>query len=137
MRIHPYLSFPGTCEEAFAFYAQLFDGQVTAINRYGDGSPFSVPDGWGVKVIHAELVAGGIVIYGSDHVPEMFETPQGFSLSWNVTEFDAGQIVFDALAADGGTVVMPFSEVPWSIGYGMVKDRFGITWQINVDSPTS
>ena len=129
MRIHPYLSFPGTCEEAFAFYAALFGGKVTGVNRYGDGSPFPVPDGWGEKIIHAELAAGGIVIYGSDHVPEMFETPQGFSLSWNVT-------AFDALAADGGTVVMPFAEVPWSIGYGIVKDLFGITWQINVDPPS-
>jgi PhnB protein len=65
----------------------------------------------------------------------MFETPQGFSLSWNVTDFDAGKSAFDALAASGGSVVMPFSEVPWSVGYGMVKDRFGITWQINVDGP--
>ncbi len=135
MKIHPYLSFPGTCEEAFNFYARVFGGEVTGINRYGEGSPFPVPDGWGVKVIHAELTAGGIVIYGSDHVPEMFETPQGFSMSWNVTTFDAGKSAFDVLAANGGTVVMPFAEVPWSIGYGMVKDRFGITWQINVDGP--
>ena len=133
MKIHPYLSFPGTCEEAFTFYASVFGGEVTGINRYGEGSPFPVPDGWGEKVIHAELVAGGIVIYGSDHVPEMFETPQGFSLSWNVTTFDAGKTAFDVLAAHGGSVVMPFGEVPWSIGYGMVKDSFGITWQINVD----
>ena len=135
MKIHPYLSFPGTCEEAFSFYARLFEGKVTGINHYGEGSPFPVPDGWGEKVIHAELAAGGIVIYGSDHVPEMFEAPQGFSMSWNVTTFEAGKAAFDALAADGGSVVMPFTEVPWSIGYGMVKDRFGITWQINVDPP--
>ena len=135
MRIHPYLSFPGTCEEAFTFYARVFGGEVTGINLYGEGSPFPVPDGWGEKLIHAELAAGGIVIYGSDHVPEMFETPQGFSLSWNVTTFDAGKSAFDVLAGNGGTVVMPFAEVPWSIGYGMVKDRFGITWQINVDGP--
>jgi PhnB protein len=135
LKIHPYLSFPGTCEEAFNFYARVFGGEVTGINRYGEGSPFPVPDGWGVKVVHAELTAGGIVIYGSDHVPEMFETPQGFSMSWNVTTFDAGKSAFDVLAANGGTVVIPFAEVPWSIGYGMVKDRFGITWQINVDGP--
>lgn len=135
MRIHPYLSFPGTCEEAFTFYADLFGGKVTGVNRYGEGSPFPVPDGWGVKVIHAELEAGGIVIYGSDHVPEMFEVPQGFSMSWNVTSYDAGESAFNALSEDGGCVVMPFAEVPWSIGYGMVKDRFGITWQINVDPP--
>ena len=135
MRIHPYLSFPGTCEEAFTFYADLFGGKVAGVNRYGEGSPFPVPDGWGVKIIHAELEAGGMVIYGSDHVPELVEVPQGFSMSWNVTTFDAGKAAFDALAADGGSVVMPFAEVPWSIGYGMVKDRFGITWQINVDPP--
>ena len=137
MKIHPYLSFPGTCEDAFSFYAALFGGTVTGINRYGEGSPFPVPDGWGEKVIHAELSAGGIVIYGSDHVPEMFETPQGFSLSWNVTQFEDGRAAFNALAAEGGSVVMPFGEVPWSIGYGMVKDRFGITWQINVDPPVA
>ena len=96
MRIHPYLAFPGTCEEAFTFYAEVFSGVVTGVNRYGEGSPFPVPDGWGEKIIHAELTAGGIVIYGSDHVPEMFETPQGFSLSWNVTDFDAGKSAFDA-----------------------------------------
>ena len=133
MRIHPYLAFRGTCEEAFTFYAEVFSGVVTGVNRYGEGSPSPVPDGWGEKIIHAELTAGGIVIYGSDHVPEMFETPQGFSLSWNVTDFDAGKSAFDALAANGGSIVMPFSEVPWSVGYGIVKDRFGITWQVNVD----
>ena len=137
MRIHPYLAFPGTCEEAFTFYAELFSGVVTGVNRYGEGSPFPVLDGWGENIIHAELTAGGIVIYGSDHVPEMFETPQGFSLSWNVTDFDAGKSAFDALATNGGFVVMPFSEVPWSVGYGIVKDRFGITWQINVDGPAN
>ena len=137
MRIHPYLAFPGTCEEAFTFYAGVFGGEVTGINRYGEGSPFPVPDGWGVKVIHAELAAGGIVIYGSDHVPDMFETPQGFSLSWNVTTFDAGKSAFDALVENGGSVVMPFSEAPWSVGYGIVKDQFGITWQINVDTPAA
>ena len=59
MRIHPYLAFPGTCEEAFTFYAELFSGVVTGVNRYGEGSPFPVQDAWGEKVIHAELAAGG------------------------------------------------------------------------------
>ena len=44
-----------------------------------------------------------------------------------------GRRVFDALA-QGGQVTMPFDKTFWSAGFGMVTDRFGTPWMVNVNA---
>ena len=48
-----------------------------------------------------------------------------------VADTAEGQRVFKALA-DGGQVAMPFEKTFWSEGFGMVTDRFGTPWMVNV-----
>ena len=45
-----------------------------------------------------------------------------------------GQRIFNALA-DSGTVTLPFEPTFWAKRFGMLKDRFGVAWMVNVANP--
>jgi len=47
---------------------------------------------------------------------------------------DEAQRIFDALA-EGGSVQIPFGEQPWSKGFGLLNDRWGVTWVIDTANP--
>lgn len=133
MDFTPYLIFDGRCAEAFRFYAECFGGQIVAMQTFGE-SPAKdhVPAEWHDKVIHTQLVVGERTLMGSDAPPPQYATPQGVSVSINVTSLAEAQRLFDALA-QGGRVTMPFGETFWSPGFGMAVDRFGIPWMVNCD----
>lgn len=132
MPLRTYLSFSGTCAEALGAYARILGGIVVHLHPWGEMGP----EGFGDKIIHGELRVDGAVVFGSDAPPGQFEPARGTSLSWNTTDAAEAARVFVELA-EGGTVVQPFGAAPWSPGYGMLVDRFGIPWQINVDSAES
>jgi len=70
----------------------------------------------------------------SDAMPDVpFKGKHGFSLSIGYDDVAEGQRVFDALA-EGGKVTMPFGKTFWAAGFGMLVDRFGVPWMINVES---
>jgi PhnB protein len=130
MPLRTYLAFPGTCADALNTYAAIMGGVVTHLHHWGDDAP----PGWEGKVIHGEWVVDGAVVFGCDPLPGQFEPASGTSLSWNCTDPDDARRVFDGLS-EGGSVQIPFAPAPWSPGYGMCTDRFGIPWQVNVDTP--
>src|SRR4051812_23638493 len=127
MRLAPHLVFPGTCEEAFQFYARLLDGRVTS-QTYGasPGAETLTPE-WRTKVIHATLTLGDRELLGADVRPEEYEKPAGFYLLLPVVGLTNTQRVFDALA-DGGSVKMPLQRTFWSAAFGVVVDRFAVPW---------
>ena len=82
-------------------------------------------------IMHARLsLPGGTVLMASDVPAEHFHKPQGFAVSFTVTDPADGERKFNALA-DGGTVTMPFSKTFWAKGFGMCVDKFGIPWMVN------
>ena len=129
-----YLQFDGRCAEALSFYAETLGGQVLMMSKYSEAPPHPgmkpVPEHW---VMHGRLQwPGGGMLMGSDGGMEAFEGVKGVSLSVNSADVAEGQKVFQALAA-GGTVKMPFSPTFWSAGFGMLVDRFGVPWMVNVE----
>jgi PhnB protein len=134
MRIEPYLSFGGRCEEALAFYARCLGGKLVALNRYA-GSPLdtpTLPPEWKDKVLHAELEADGTRILASDGLPGAARPGfSGITLSLDLGEDKqrAGRI-FDALA-EGGQVRMPLAPKFWGAAMGMLQDRFGVAWMVS------
>ena len=131
MKMSPYLSFRGDCEEAFEFYVRHLGATAPVIHRYG-GSPMAgdVPPEWGHKVMHGGITIGGQELMAADVVNS--PAPQGFSLSLQPADVAEGQRIFDALA-DGGTITVPFAPTFWAGGFGMVIDRFGVPWLINCE----
>lgn len=131
-----YLSFDGNCAEAFAFYEKALGGKTLFSMSFGespmgDQTPAEDKD----KVMHATFEARGQQIMGSDMPPGMpFTGYHGFSLSVQASSVDEGRQLFDALGA-GGKVTMPYGPQFWAAGFGMVEDKFGVPWMVNVDLP--
>ena len=133
MDVSPYLSFKGECEAAFRFYAECLGGTLGAVFRYA-GTPFAdqVPADWHHKVMHTSLTVGSLVLMGADVAPERYEEPKGFSLSIQLSQVAEAERMFGQLSM-GGKVVTPLEKTFWAARFGVVVDRFGVTWLINCD----
>ncbi len=132
MQIQPYLFFEGRCEEALDFYRQALDAEVTTLLRYKESpDPNMYPPGAEYKVMHAVVRFGETSIMASDGLCSGNLAFQGFSLSLTVTNKDKAERFFKALS-EGGQVQMPLAKTFWSPLFGMVEDRFGVSWMIIV-----
>lgn len=137
MRIQPYLFFEGRCEEALAFYREALGAQVTALMRFKDcPDPMPegmVPPGSGEKVMHASFQVGETEVLASDGNCSGQASFNGASLALTVAdEAEAGRL-FAALEK-GGRVQMPLAPTFFSPRFGIVADRFGVSWMIVADS---
>ena len=132
MQVNPYLFFNGQCEEAFNVYARILGGTIEAMMKH-QGTPAEghVPPEWGDKIMHASLRVGEGVIMASDDPSEHFRQPQGFYVSLHFTDVAEAERVYNALA-ENGKINMPFEETFWAVRFGVLVDRFGIPWMINV-----
>lgn len=132
--IQPYLMFGGRCEEALEFYRSALGAQVDMLMRFSESPdptpPGMLPPGFENKVMHASFRIAGNVLMASDGC-EVGTQFKGFSLSISVaTEAEADR--YFAALSDGGQVQMPLTKTFWSPRFGMLTDRFGIAWMINV-----
>jgi len=130
--IQPYLFFEGRCEEALEFYRKALGAEVEALMRFKDNpDPNMCAPEDGNKVMHASFRIAGSTIMASDGGCKGAQSFQGFSLSFTVpTEAEADRIF--GLLADGGQVQMPLMKTFFSARFGMVADRFGMSWMIYV-----
>lgn len=136
MQIQPYLhAFNGRCEEAINFYQRVLSAEVVMMMRQKDHPE---PCGEGMspefadKIMHASLRIGDSVLMLSDgDCKNLAEQFHGFSLSLNPPDVATGERLFAALA-EGGEIRMPLGKTFWSPGFGIVTDRFGVAWMINV-----
>lgn len=135
MHVQPYLIFGGRCEEALAFYKDALGAEVRLMMRFKDAPeappPGTLPPGSENRVMHAELVIGSSVVMCSDGMAGDDGTFKGFSLSLAPADAAEAAKRFDALAA-GGRVTMPLAKTFWSPCFGMLVDRFGVSWMVNV-----
>ncbi|WMJ09559.1 VOC family protein [Nitrosomonas sp. sh817] len=132
--IQPYLMFGGRCEEALEFYRTALGAQIDMLMRFQESPdpppPGMLPPGFENKVMHASFRIAGNVLMASDGC-EVGSQFKGFSLSISVATEAEAERYFAALS-DGGQVQMPLAKTFWSPKFGMLTDRFGISWMVNV-----
>ena len=133
--IQIYLTFEGRCEEAIDFYKQALGAEVEMLMRYKD-SPEQPSPGCDSrqdpeKVMHAAFRIGETLLMASDGQCSGSPAFQGFSLSIPAADVAEAERHFGALA-DGGQVMMPLAKTFWSPAFGMLADRFGVPWMVNV-----
>jgi PhnB protein len=133
MQVQPYLSFEGRCEEALEFYKKALGAQVDFLQRFKEAPPEACPAGMpaGDKVMHASARIGDSVVFFSDGMCSGKPAFNGIALSVAVPDVAEGEKRMKALA-EGGKVTVPFAKTFWTEGFGMVADRFGVQWMVNV-----
>lgn len=135
MQAQPYLFFDGRCEEAIAFYREALGAEVAMLMRWKDNpeppQPGMVQPGTEDHVMHASLRIGESTIMASDGRCLGQPNFQGFALSLTVADIAQAERVFAALG-QGGQVQMPLAKTFFSARFGMVADRFGVSWMIHV-----
>ncbi len=140
MQINTYLNFPGTCKEAFEFYARVLNGKIEAMMNHDEvpasaGMPDMDPE-WRSKIIHARLAVGNNVLMASDVPPNRFEPARSFSVNIGLTDAAEAERIFTALSENGRTI-MPLQQTFWAYRFGMCFDRFGTPWMINCEQPAA
>jgi len=130
MNVEPYLFFDGRAEEALEFYRQKLGAKVEALMRYNDNpDPKYNPPNSDNKVMHALFRVGDTQIMASDGNCTGKPSFQGFSLTINAASPAEAEKRFNALA-EGGQVQMPLNETFFAERFGMVADRFGVSWMV-------
>ena len=130
MFVQPYLFFDGRCEEALDFYKKAIGAEVKMMLRWKDSPDQSMTNPTNAtKIMHAQFDVGESNIMASDGRCEGKPKFEGFGLSISTkTEAETDKLLGALL--DGGQVVMPASKTFFSPRFGMVKDKFGISWMI-------
>jgi PhnB protein len=135
MQVQPYLFFDGRCEEAIEFYRSALGAEVTMLMRFKEGpepqQPGMVPPGAGEKIMHASLRIGDATVLASDGRCLGQPSFQGFAVSLNVPTEAEAERLFAGLA-EGGQVQMAPAKTFFSPRFGMVADRFGVSWMVCV-----
>jgi PhnB protein len=129
--LNPYLSFRDNAREAMEFYQTVFGGDLT-VSTFRD---FHMTEDESEldKVMHAQLNAPeGIVLMGADTPNSMEYTPGG-SITVSLSGDDEAALrgYWERLS-QGATVVQPLEKAPWGDSFGMLTDRFGTGWMVNI-----
>jgi PhnB protein len=130
MPIQPYLFFDGHCEEAAEFYRRALGAKVEMLMHFKDSpDPESGPAGAADKVMHMSLRIGDSTVLMSDGRCTGQPSFQGFALSLTAADDAEAERRFAALA-EGGQVQMPLTKTFFASSFGMVADRFGVSWMV-------
>lgn len=130
MQVQPYLNFDGRCEEALGFYKEALGAEVTALMRFKEcPDPASISPGSEDKVMHSALRIGDSTVMATDGGCSGQAGFQGISLTLSASDDAEAERLFGALS-DGGQVRMPLAKTFFASSFGMVADRFGVSWMV-------
>lgn len=137
VRLNPYLTMDGNAKEAVHFYVQALGAEVVASMTFGDmpADPNSPPLPEAAKglVAHALLKVGGTDLMISDTFPgQPVHSGNRVTVCVTCSDAERARKVWDALEK-GGQVVMPLQQTFWSPAYGIVTDKFGVTFQVTAE----
>jgi PhnB protein len=144
-----HLNFRGTARQALEFYQSVFGGEVTLATYADVGTAADAPGS--DKVVFGQIVSpDGIRLMAYD-VPGQDDpdaavtagatrrengatlTDRTFFQSLRADSLDELTRYWSSLA-DGAEVIEPLASSAWSAGFGMLTDRFGVTWVLDVQA---
>jgi PhnB protein len=136
--LNPYLNFRGQAADAMAFYASVFGGEPNAMTFREQGMTEGIEEGELDFIMHSQLeTPAGFTLMVSDVPARMpFSPGSSISVSLSGDDHDALSGYYEKLA-EGGTVLEPLTQAPWGDSFGMLSDRFGTTWLVNISAPAA
>lgn len=137
-QLSAYLTFNGNCEEAMNFYQSVLGGELH-FDRFGAfaGDAMPIPEDQKDKIMHATLENDTLSFMASDARPD-FPVTFGTNFSMSLSGTDTAQLTeFFNKLSDSGNVTMALEKQIWGDTFGMVVDKYGINWMVNIGAPTA
>lgn len=130
-RLNPYISFKDNAREAMEFYKSVFGGKLT-INTFGDFQASQDP-AEANKIMHSMLEADNGIAFMASDTPAGMPYQPGASISMSLSgDEDAELNGYWTKLSEGGQIAVPLEKAPWGDKFGMLNDKFGITWLVNI-----
>lgn len=128
--LDPYLFFKGNAREAMEFYKSVFGGELT-IQTVDEAPDFPGKDKMKGQIMHA-MLDGDIRLMGSDSLKA---SPEAKKVELSLSGEDEAKLrgYWETLGA-GGKVIMPLEKAPWGDTFGMLTDKFGVAWMVNIST---
>ncbi len=132
-----FINFEGECKEALDFYAKVFKSEAQGVMLYSEMPPdpnYTVPDADKGKIMYSSINIFGCNVMFCD-IPSGMPLVKGSNISPTLSTCDRDEItrIFGELS-QGGQVDMELQQTFWSGLYGMVTDKYGITWQLSLEA---
>lgn len=119
----------GKAEEAMRFYTSLFTGAtVDRADRYGPGEQGKE----GALKRGETTILGQKLIFFDSPVPHTFNFTPAISL-FVECESEAELRTLAKALGEGGSEYMPIGNYGFSALYAWIGDRYGVTWQLNLN----
>ena len=138
LKLNPYLNFMGRTEEAFNFYKSVFGGDFLMIQRFDETPDFPGKEKLTTtdleKIMHVSLKVGDETLMATDAILSLghkLVVGNNISLSLTPDTKEEADKLFKALG-EGGKIEMPMTDAMWGDYFGMLDDKFGVKWMINV-----
>ena len=126
----PYLNFNGKTADAMSFYQSVLGGELK-MQTFGEANMASNPSEKNL-IVHADLKSDSLSLMASDTQPSRPAT-MGDNVHLSLSGHDLVKLtaVFNSLA-QGGKVDMPLAKQFWGDTFGMLTDKFGVHWMVNI-----
>jgi len=132
--LHPYLGFKDNTREAMEFYKNIFGGDVEfhTFKEYNASSNPSEDN----LIMHSVLTAPNGISFMASDTPAHMEYKPGTNMSMSLSgDNDPELSEYFAKLSEGGSVEMPLATAPWGDKFGMLTDKFGMKWLVNISTP--
>ena len=129
--VNPYIAFKGNCREAIEFYKGALNAAVLFTQTVGE-SPMSNM-GPPENIMHCSLKVGdSTIMMCDDPRPDAAAAGGNISLAIGLNDPERAKQLFGNLAK-GGSVIMPLEKTYWAEAFGVLTDKFGVTWMVNCE----
>lgn len=130
-RLNPYLSFKDNARQAMEFYHDVFGGKLD-VQSFKDLHAAQNPDEENL-VMHSMLEADNGLTFMASDTPARMEYKPGTTMSMSLSGDNEAELCgyWDKLA-EGATVTMPLEKAIWGDTFGMLTDKFGVQWMVNI-----
>lgn len=130
-QLNPYLNFKDNAREAMEFYKTVFGGKLlmSTFKDYGASQDVSEDN----KIMHSMLEADNGITFMAADTPNRMEYKAGTNYSMSLSGDNEAELrgYFEKLS-EGGNVTMPLEKAPWGDTFGMLTDKFGVPWLVNI-----
>jgi len=133
MKLEMFISFDGNCREAVEFYAKVFNSEVENLMAYADSPPvpnFTISEADKNRIMYAGIPIGDMTVMFMD-MPSGSPLAVGNNIQPTISVDNKDEVtrLYNELK-EGGEVYMELQKTFFSEWYGMVKDKYGVIWQI-------